>query len=274
VTTKKDITAIIPTFNRPEKTLRAIESILNQTQPVDEILVVDDASKKHFECKRDPKPTKVKVLRHDRNMGVSCARNTGIKEASNDWLAFLDSDDEWDPVKIEKQTQDQKNNTDTLFFYTEENWLRNGKVVRKKKHQKKHAGWIFEECLKQCFIGASTLLVHKSVFDEVGFFDTELTVCEDYDFWIRASHKYKVHFNEEALIDKYGGHEDQLSTKYFAMDYYRLLSLVKVYKILDLSENESSYVKEHIGTKYKILKSGAEKYKNTELLEKLSKIIY
>ena len=269
-----NITAIIPTYNRHEKTVRAIESILNQTKPVDEILVIDDGSDETFMFECNSLKTSLRVLRHDSNKGVSAARNTGIRSSRNDWLAFLDSDDEWCPLKIEKQIQDQNSNPKILFFYTEENWLRNGKIVNKKKHQKKHSGRIFEECLKQCFIGASTLLLHKSVFDEVGLFDTKLTVCEDYDFWIRASHKFEIHFNDKPLINKYGGHEDQLSTKYIAMDYYRLLSLIKILKTLDLSLKEREIVQEHIDTKFEILKSGAKKHMNVKLLEKLNDLTY
>ena len=265
------IAVIIPTFNRPNETLRAIDSVLSQSHPVSEIFVVDDNSLHPFVLD-DEKKKLVKVLRHDKNSGVSSARNTGVMNAKSEWLAFLDSDDEWCPNKIEKQVQDQKNNPDLLFFYTEENWLKDGKIINKKKHQSKHSGWIFEDCLKQCFVGASTSLIHRSIFTDVGIFDPKLTVCEDYDYWIRVSHKYKMFLNPEPLVTKHGGHKDQLSMKYFAMDYYRLLSLVKVFKTIDLSLEQKEAVKKQIKKKVNLLKAGAKKHDNHKLLGKLKDI--
>ena len=227
--------------------------------------MVDDASKEPFTYSKNPK---VKIIRHKKNLGVSSARNTGIKASSSEWLAFLDSDDEWLSNKIEHQLKDLKNKPDIKFFYTDEQWIRNNKPVHKKTHQLKKSGWVFRDCLKQCFIGASTTLINKSVFNDVGFFDPKLKVCEDYDFWIRASHKYQIFLNPKELIKKHGGHDDQLSTKYFAMDYYRLLSLVNFRK----NTQASSFLDDLIHEKNRILTKGALKHQNTALLAELEKL--
>jgi glycosyltransferase involved in cell wall biosynthesis len=276
VTTKKEadllITTVIPTYNRPEKTLRALASVLNQSRLPDEVIIVDDASNPPFEINSNFDQTKIKLVQHQKNLGVSSARNTGIAKAKGDWIAFLDSDDEWDRFKIEKQVQDVEANPQIKLFYTDEIWLRSEKAIKRKKHQCKHTGHIFEACLKQCFIGASTLLIDKSVFDKVGLFDPSLRICEDYDFWIRASLKHKVHLNREALVTKHGGHEDQLSTSSRAIDYYRLKSLIKNFKDLNLSSEEKDLVLNEIEKKKSILLAGAIKHNNKELLKKLSNL--
>ena len=237
------------------------------------MIIVDDASTKPFKCPKEYNlPVRIRIIRHNQNLGISAARNTGIKESKHEWIAFLDSDDEWSFDKIEKQTQDQNNNSETLFFYTEEKWIRDQKIVNKKKHQKKLQGWIFKDCLKQCFIGASTTLIHKSIFDSIGLFDPSLTVCEDYDFWIRVSLKYKIFLNPQPLITKHGGHGDQLSTQYFAMDYYRLLSLLKIFKAPDINSSQRELLKIQILKKMTLLKKGAEKHNNQELLKKLKSL--
>ncbi len=263
------ISAVIPTYNRSEKLIRAISSVLNQTQTVDEIIVVDDGSdlrpKLSLELNR-----KIVLIQKEKNQGVSAARNTGIKAAKNNWLCFLDSDDEWKTNKIKEQVVDIKNNPDIKIFYTDEEWIKNGVHVIKKHHQLKKSGWIFKPCLKSCFVGASTLLAHKSVFEDVGLFDESLTVCEDYDLWIRLSHKYEFFLNPNELIKKHAGHDDQLSTKYFAMDYYRLLSLIKISKNSTLNTEDYDTVSELILKKTALLLKGAIKHNNSELIEKIN----
>ena len=265
------ITAIIPTFNRAKQTNKAIESVLSQTRPVDQIIIIDDASTMPFEFDHPM----VSVIRHSENKGVSAARNTGLQHAENEWIAFLDSDDEWVEDKVEKQVKDIADNPNIKFFYTDETWLRGSKILVKKKHQVKKSGWVFKDCIKQCFIGASTAMIHKSVFDSIGDFDTKLTVCEDYDFWIRASLKFEIYLNNKELTVKYGGHDDQLSTKYFAMDYYRLVSLKQILKHETLNKSQKDLIHVQVEEKLRLLKAGALKHNNKDLLEKLnSKEIY
>jgi len=249
---------------------RALESVLQQSRPVDEVIVVDDFSNEPYIA---PKDSCVRVIRHEKNQGVSAARNTGIEASKHEWLCFLDSDDEWHANKIKEQVKDSVQNPNLSVFYTDELWQRNDNVIKKQKHQLKKTGWIFEDSLNHCLIGASTLLIKKSVFDQVGLFDESLKVCEDYDLWIRITHKFEVYLNSLELITKYAGHEDQLSIKFFAMDYYRLKSLIK-FKMAEkkLSEEISSKVDSLIKHKFMLLKKGALKHGNDELLKKLDEI--
>ena len=115
---------------------RAINSILKQTYKPYEIIIVDDGSTdetKHFI--HDEYPT-IKYFCQSRS-GVSKARNRGIVESKGDWIAFLDSDDEWLPNKLEKQKENLKQNPTILVSHTNEIWIRNGvRVNQMKKHQK------------------------------------------------------------------------------------------------------------------------------------------
>ena len=101
------ISAIIPTYNRADFIAEAIESVQNQTYSIDEIIIVDDGSN-DTTCSI-LKKFDVKVIK-TQNFGVSHARNLGIKEAKNDWVAFLDSDDEWKKDKLLIQANFFKNN--------------------------------------------------------------------------------------------------------------------------------------------------------------------
>jgi len=97
------VSALIPTYNRREHVCRAIDSVLAQTMPVDEIIVVDDGSTDDSaEMIRSRYGQRITVIRQE-NAGVSAARNRGIREAQGKWIAFLDSDDVWFPTKMERQ---------------------------------------------------------------------------------------------------------------------------------------------------------------------------
>ncbi|NIT60625.1 MAG: glycosyltransferase, partial [Aliifodinibius sp.] len=97
-----NISIIIPTFNRKNLLERALTSVTTQTRPTEEIIVVDDGSEDETESLVRKQFPDVRYFRQQ-NRGVSSARNLGIRQATGNWIAFLDSDDEWLPQKLEKQ---------------------------------------------------------------------------------------------------------------------------------------------------------------------------
>lgn len=271
------VSAIIPTYNRPETTIRAIKSILAQTRPCDEILVIDDCSTDgSFRIIKDFIKTKplanIKITKLDQNKGVSAARNEGIKIAQNPWLAFLDSDDEWAPDKLEKQMTSLLD-SGLFISHTDESWIRNGKVINQKKQHQKFGGYVYAKAIKMCFIGPSTSIIHQSVFEDAGLFDEDFIVCEDYDLWLRVTPKYEVHYVSEPLLIKYGGHEDQLSTAFKGMDYWRAKALKKQILNPQLTTNEKALTTSLFKEKIDILISGCKKHQNHEFLEKITKTL-
>lgn len=170
------------------------------------------------------------------NLGVSAARNLGIQHTSGDWLAFLDSDDEWLPEKLTNQKAALTANPEYKICHTEENWIRNGIQVNVPKKYAKTGGWIFSHCLPLCAMSPSSMLIHRSVFADVDLFDTQLPACEDYDLWLRITANYPVLLVEQPQINKHGGHEDQLSQAFWGMDRFRISALQKIINTGQLSE--------------------------------------
>jgi len=261
---------IIPTYNRLDVLKRALLSVYAQTIAPTEVIVVDDASTDEtVDWLKEHYPQLV-LLEHQQNQGVSAARNTAIQycqeegQWKTEWLAFLDSDDEWLPEKMQQQSQELEK-TGLKVCHTEEIWIRNGvRVNAKKKHQKKR-GDIFSDCLQLCAMSPSAIVLHKDIFTEFKGFDEGFTVCEDYDLWLRICAKYPVALVEQAMIKKYGGHEDQLSRRYFGMDKYRIMAMQK---LLDsnLPKEKRNELHQVLFKKLGILKQGAEKHQNQELL--------
>ena len=129
-------------------------------------------------------------------------------------------------------------NPEIEICYTNEIWIRNGVRVNQKKIHQKYSGWIFQRCLPLCIISPSSVLLHREVFNKVGLFDENLIVCEDYDLWLRVSTVYPITFIDEPLIIKRGGHQDQLSRKFWGMDRFRIMALEKILSKNDLKEED------------------------------------
>lgn len=219
------ISVVIPTFNRQNSIKRAIDSVLAQSFLASEIIIVDDGSTDNtLELLKEY--SEIKVISQP-NRGVSSARNTGIKACSNEWIAFLDSDDQWHKNKLLQQSTFHKENPDYKFSYTNEKWIRCNKEIKIPKRHKKQTYPTFSSSLEHCQIGPSTVMLHASVFENVGYFDEDMEVCEDYDLWLRILKKYKTALIKEALTIKYAGAKNQLSMKYWALDRWHVKSLFK-----------------------------------------------
>lgn len=251
------ISVVIPTFNRQATIGRAIESVLAQTCPADEIIVVDDGSTDDTEALMKKWPGIVR-LKQD-NQGVSAARNLGIRQASGDWIALLDSDDEWLPSKLEKQRLAINNNPEARLCHCDELWIRNGKRVNPMKKHAKAGGNIYLNCLPLCAISPSAALIHTKLFETVGLFDTRLPACEDYDFWLRVCASHPVLYIDEPLLKKYGGHTDQLSRKYPAMDRFRLQAMEKILRSGQLDSEQHQATLDELERKLRVFTLGAQK---------------
>ncbi|MDF1877431.1 glycosyltransferase [Sulfurimonas sp. SAG-AH-194-L11] len=257
------ISVIIPSYNRDEFLQRAIESVLKQTYQALEIIVIDDGSTDNTSIIVQKFPN-IKYI-YQKNSGVSSARNLGIANACHEWLAFLDSDDEWVTNKLEEQVSFHKDYSETFVSYTDEIWIRDDINVKIPKKFQKLGLDVFMENLSFCNIAPSSVLIHKSIFESVGTFDESLEVCEDYDLWLRILLENKIALINKKLTKKYAGHKNQLSFKYWGMDRFRVITLEKLLQNKkDISDEKVEIIQNELLTKYTLLLKGAIKYDKVE----------
>ena len=259
-----NISVVIPSYNRKDFLKRSIDSAINQTKKPLEIIVVDDGSTDGTEAMIKSDYDFVKFIKQ-KNKGVSAARNIGIKVSIGEWICFLDSDDEWKKDKLEKQINAMKSNPGYKFFHSNEIWIKNGLRINQKKKHKKYGGDIFDKCLDMCRISPSSVMIDKTVFDEVGNFNEVLVVCEDYELWLRICDKYRVFFIDEPLIIKYGGHQGQLSYSIESIENHRIKALE--YLILEnLNRKNKRHAIQMLLSKLNIyLKGLVKRKKNDEI---------
>ncbi|TQQ82509.1 glycosyltransferase [Halonotius roseus] len=194
------VSVIIPTYNRDEILPRAVDSALAQTVADIEVLVVDDGSSDGTQAVVEAiEDSRVRYLAHDTNRGVSAARNTGITAASGEYVAFLDSDDEWLPRKLDRQL--------SVLDSRDERWVgaycdiastglsMAGRVAAAvsetlfRSSAPREGGRELAEALlsMQVFMGpGSTLLVDRDVVTSTGGFDEGLSIYEDWDLVLRV----------------------------------------------------------------------------------------
>ena len=266
------ISVIIPSYNRIHTLTRAIDSVLNQDSKVDEIIVVDDGSTDDTSIHISRTYPDIELIRQS-NQGVSAARNAGIKQASYEWIALLDSDDSWMPDKIYSIRQAQQAQPEYLLFHSDEIWIRHGVRVNPMNKHQKSGGWIFQQCLPLCVISPSAAVIHRSLLQSVACFDETLPACEDYDLWLKICHQFPVSYIDRPLITKYGGHGDQLSGQFWGMDRFRIRSLHRLIQQQGLNKEQLVAANSMLTIKLGILLKGAMKHKNTEVIAEFAPML-
>jgi glycosyltransferase involved in cell wall biosynthesis len=259
-----EVSVIIPTFNRAEKVVRAITSVLDQTFNKFELIVIDDGSIDKTAESLSQFAGRINIIRHERNLGVSSARNSGIRASQSPFLAFLDSDDYWLPEKLEIQLQFFRENIHAVLCQTEEIWVRNGVRVNPWNKHIKPSGEIFERSLRLCLVSPSAVMIRREIFDEVGLFDEDFPVCEDYDLWLRIGCRYPIYLINKFMLVKEGGHSDQLSSMLKGMDRYRIKSMIKLLESDCLNESQTRAVQEEMERKCGIYGNGCIKHGRSE----------
>lgn len=187
------VSIVIPTYNRAGFLKEALESVLAQTVGCWEAVVVDDGSTDGTEAVvksfADPR---IRYIRQP-NRGVSAARNRGIEEARFDTIAFLDSDDLWMPDKLERQLGFLAAHPEVGFLYgqIERHYLDSG--VRKILPEK-HASSYAELLELGNITFTPTVIIKRKCLAQTGLFDTNLTIVEDYELWLRIAKLYPIAF--------------------------------------------------------------------------------
>jgi glycosyltransferase involved in cell wall biosynthesis len=186
---------VIITHNRPEELLRAVASVASQTVPPHEIVVVDDASSPPADgaaLQSRAGPIPLRVVRHDTPRGPSGARNAGIEAASQEWIAFLDDDDEFDATKIEALRDDVAARPDSDLLYHPALILMVNEDVRYASQPvalpEGQAG--FRALLVKNLIGGTSMVAaRRQALREAGGFDEQLRAFEDYELWLRMARR-------------------------------------------------------------------------------------
>ncbi len=214
------VSILLPTYNRAYCLPRTIDSLLAQTYPDWELIIVDDGSTDdtgavlaRFD---DPR---IRVLRHPSNRGVAAARNTGLAAARNPLIAFCDSDDPWRPEKLAKQVDFLLKHPEVHAVFTDLTWRRGTEENRSVVHSlpvfsawlKLHSpgaggGIVSNRTLYLCLlrelpVKIPTLVIRREVFEQVGVFNEKMPAGSDWEFLIRAARRHTFAFLDEVLVD-------------------------------------------------------------------------
>jgi glycosyltransferase involved in cell wall biosynthesis len=221
------VSVVIPTYNRAATLLRAVDSVLAQTWPAFELLIVDDASTDDTAARIAPYlGGRVALHRRPRNGGATAARNAGIAAARGTYVAFLDSDDEWLPEKLARQVALFEAGPPDLGLVYAGLWqLVDGRPpVLVPPRQR---GRVHEALRWRNLIGtASGVMVRRSVLLATGGFDERLPACEDWDLWLRIARDHRVDAVPEPLLRYHDGNGDRLSNRSRAV----FLSIRAIYR--------------------------------------------
>lgn len=207
MTSEAIVSVVLTTHNRSDLLPRAVRSVLSQTFGDFELIIVDDCSKDQTpEIVETFGDERIKYVRHKENRGLSAARNTGIRHASSEYIAFLDDDDEWLPTKLEKQVHLIQSLPESVgMVYCWMDYYDGDKVVTERHPELR--GSIFEQVLVSQPLGnGSTWLVRKSVIEALGGFDESLLRGIDGDFVRLVCRGYEVDFVSEVLVKVHIGH--------------------------------------------------------------------
>lgn len=210
------VSVVIPTRNRKDELVRAIESVRAQSLAPEQIIVVDDMSdicvkdllSEHYQ-------REITVIRNSIRLGASESRNIGARQASGEFLAFLDSDDYWEPTKLEKQISLFQERHELGLVYCDQ-WRVDGRGQRSESGKMLVDNDIFEHLIAGWTApNTSTLVFRRTVFQKLGGFDDKLSSCQDHDVWMRVGQRQvPVGFHPERLAYFSSGSPIRISRDY------------------------------------------------------------
>lgn len=205
------VTVIIPTYGKPKFLRDSIISVLNQTFTDFELIIVDD-NNPDTESRKDTEElvnrlmqqdSRVRYLKHMKNMNGAVARNTGFAVAQGKYISFLDSDDEYMPDRLQKCFDVMENASDNIAgVYTGCEFRRGGKVYHIEKNVKPGNFLVDTLACKFMFCTGSNIFFRKSVVDELNGFDGAFLRHQDYEFLVRVFEKYDLASLQEPLVIK------------------------------------------------------------------------
>ncbi|MBF0522910.1 MAG: glycosyltransferase [Candidatus Omnitrophica bacterium] len=210
------VSVIIPTYNRAQYLKHALDSVFQQTYTDFEVVVVDggsiDNTKEVLNDYKSAYQGKIKCFFCE-NKGAAAARNFGVKHASGEWIAFLDSDDLWLPYKLEQQIKFLDETPDVSLVYSlYESFDDRGSCVSDvlaNYYKVLPQGNVLPELLLRCFIWTSTVVMRRNLFKEMNGFNERLRIGEDYDLWLRVAQKHQIGAVKNVLA-RYRQHDSNI----------------------------------------------------------------
>lgn len=255
---REKVSVIIPAYNRANYLQRAINSVLKQTLKPYEIIVVDDGSTDNTKEVVNSFGRKVRYS-YQENRGPSAARNLGMKQAKGDYIAFLDSDDEWAETKIEKQIKLLRSNKKLSLVFTDMQDLKEDRSIINESllhrcicfdelKSRRESGDIVDLLIVENFISTPSVLFKKECLKTVGLFDESLRLAEDKEFFIRFALSFGLGFIDEILVFRFIHESNEIHKK---------MGMLKANE--DIIKKLEFMISKH---KLKRLKKPLDKYRN------------
>ncbi|SEQ05656.1 glycosyltransferase family 2 protein [Flavobacterium urocaniciphilum] len=211
-------TVIIPLYNKEKYISNAIKSILNQTFTDFEVLIVNDCSTDNsIKIATEFESEKIRIIHHEKNKGLAATRNTGIKNAKANYVAFLDADDLWKPHFLEKIFNLIQNFSEARIFGTnyEEIWDETVKMPHNNSDSlpKDFVGYLnfFKINIKQGIYNHGSVCIHKEVFEKAGYYNENIQLSQDLDFNIRANYHFKLAYDASVQMSYFMQTDNQLT---------------------------------------------------------------
>jgi len=263
------VSIIVPTYNRAQYLVEAIQSVLEQTFHDYEIIVVDDGSTDDTKAALQKKNIFKNIIYiYQNNCGLkSAVRNIGIQAAKGKYIAFLDSDDKWLPLKLEKQVDILEKDPNCALVCSNAYILKDDVPTQELYVQSETmvSGNVFQKLLHNNFIINSSVVVRKNILQKLGGLDEDRIIksSEDYDLWLRVGRLYAITSISEPLTF-YRIHEGNISKD--VLNTYR--GLIHIYHKLLRSKGFSKYV--YISILYEMLRTGLHAVKGVVKINKYS----
>lgn len=195
------VSVIIPTYNRSNSLTVSLNSITNQTYKNIELIVIDDNSSDNTkEIINSLEIPNLKFIIHEKNLGAPAARNTGIKNCTGDFIAFMDDDDMWHPEKIERQLNYLIQNPEADAVFCEFKYVLKNKFYYPDKIMFDNN--LLDLSLNRSLGSFSLPLIRKNCIDVTGLIDINLPSCQDWDYWIRLVQNFNLKKISDCLVTR------------------------------------------------------------------------
>jgi len=242
----------MPCFNHGRFLKDSVQGVLGQTHDDLELIIIDDrSSDSSWETINNlaRADSRIRAIRHEQNEGVSKSRNDGLRAAQGEFIAFCDADDIWDQEKLKVQLSLLRNKPDYDVAYCDSRIIDENGVPTGKRFgdlfppPNASSGCLFRELIRGNFINTQSVLMRRACVQQIGYFDEDLKVVEDWWYWIRLSHDHRILYSKQSLASYrvHSGSTSVVHKRIYGVSRYKVLRrLLKRYP--DLPRREKAQV--------------------------------